>query len=103
MRCKDGEEERLLKFSDYLNAHVDRLEDRVGRVGNERLLLMAALTITGELWEAREKLERLEAGLGKEAEPESAPPAARETLLDDGGEPGIAVDAAEDALRRDSL
>ena len=62
LRCKDGEEERLLEFSDYVSAHLDQLQERVGQVGHDRLLVMAALTITGELWDAREKLEQLKSG-----------------------------------------
>lgn len=75
LRCKDGEEERLLEFSDYVSAHLDQLEERVGRVGHDRLLVMAALTITGELFDAREKLKQLKSPLATGTRP---PPAAHQ-------------------------
>ncbi|GBF27971.1 hypothetical protein MnTg02_03033 [bacterium MnTg02] len=83
LRCKDGEEERLLEFSDYVSAHLDQLEERVGRVGHDRLLVMAALTITGELFDAREKLEQLKSGHATS----TVPPAAHQPATHIGVDP----------------
>lgn len=97
LRCRDGEEKRLLEFSDYLSAHVDRLEDRVGQVGNDRLLLMAALTIAGELFDVREKLDRLE------AEAANASHGAQQTPIKTDSELEPYSEGADPPQRRESI
>jgi cell division protein ZapA len=57
LRCGEGEEERLLELANHVSARVDGLAAEFGQVGDDRLLLMAALLITDELWDAREQLE----------------------------------------------
>lgn len=54
--CGDGEEARLKELSDYVAAKVDGLSAAVGQVGNDRLLVMAALIIADELFETRERI-----------------------------------------------
>jgi cell division protein ZapA len=54
LRCEDGEEERLLALGTHVRGHVDRLSREFGQIGDERLLLMAAVLIADELFEARE-------------------------------------------------
>ncbi len=51
--CGDGEEARLQELAAYVKGHVDKLTSQYGHVGPERLLLMAALLITDELWDTR--------------------------------------------------
>ncbi|MEO0398152.1 MAG: cell division protein ZapA [Pseudomonadota bacterium] len=53
--CEDGQEERLLVLSHYLDAHVSELVDSLGQIGEARLLLLAGLTVCDELFELREK------------------------------------------------
>lgn len=53
--CGDGEEARLQELSSYLAAKVDAIRTEVGQVGEDRLLVMAALLIADELFEARER------------------------------------------------
>jgi cell division protein ZapA len=61
--CGDGEEERLKDLAAYVKGRVDALTREHGYAGDERLLLMAALLITDELWDARAALgETLKAG-----------------------------------------
>lgn len=50
--CGDGEEPRLKELADYVKSRMDALTREHGNVGEERLLLMAALTIADELWDA---------------------------------------------------
>jgi cell division protein ZapA len=50
--CGDGEESRLQELADYVKSRMEALSSEHGNVGEERLLLMAALTITDELWDA---------------------------------------------------
>jgi len=51
--CGDGEEARLQELAAYVKARIERLAQEFGRVGDERLMLMAALLISDELMDAR--------------------------------------------------
>ena len=51
--CGDGEEARLQELAAYVRSRVEDLTREFGNMGEQRLLLMAALYITDELWEAR--------------------------------------------------
>ena len=53
LRCGDGEEARLLELSGHLRTKIDRLAAEFGQVGDDRLMVMAALLITDELFDAR--------------------------------------------------
>lgn len=53
MRCGEGEEQRLEDLTAHVQKHVDTLVRDFGQIGDDRLLLMAALKITDELWDAR--------------------------------------------------
>jgi cell division protein ZapA len=55
LRCGDGEEPRLLALAAHLRAKVDGLVGEFGQIGEERLLLMAALLVADELFEARDR------------------------------------------------
>ncbi len=55
LKCADGEEERLHDLVDHIRSKVDDLSDKFGQIGNERLLLMAAILICDELFDARER------------------------------------------------
>ena len=50
--CGDGEEARIRALGAYVAAKVEELSAQTGGVGDERLIVMAALTIADELWEA---------------------------------------------------
>ena len=51
--CGEGEEARLQELAAYIKNHIDALAREYGNVGDERLLLTAALLITDELLDAR--------------------------------------------------
>ncbi len=55
--CDDGEEEHLRDLAVHVDERVRELLGSVGQVGDSRLLLMAALLITDDLIDARNKLE----------------------------------------------
>jgi len=55
--CEAGEEERLRDLARYVDHHVSELAQKVGQVGDARLLLMASLMIADELAEAVSRLE----------------------------------------------
>ncbi len=54
--CGEGEEARLNELADYVRARIEALTQQYGHVGAERLMLMAALLITDELFDARAAL-----------------------------------------------
>jgi cell division protein ZapA len=56
--CEDGQEARIRRLAQYVDAKVNAFVASVGQVGEARLLLLAALTIADELSDANEALER---------------------------------------------
>jgi cell division protein ZapA len=60
MACEDGEEAHLLRLAEDLDQRIGRLRGRFGEIGDTRLTVMAALTLSDELAETRDKLQRLE-------------------------------------------
>ena len=56
LRCGDGEERRLLQLADHLKRRIDGLAAEFGQVGDDRLLVMAALLVTDELLDALDRL-----------------------------------------------
>ena len=59
--CEDGQEDRLLDLAKIVDRKVVELVDQVGQVGQNRLLVMAALVIADELAEYRD-LEQVSVG-----------------------------------------
>lgn len=60
LRCGDGEEQRLLELSAHVRDTVERLAADFGQVGDDRLMIMAALLVTDELFEARARMAELQ-------------------------------------------
>lgn len=58
--CEDGQQAYLRELAGHLDSHVRDLAEKVGQIGDVRLLLMAALIVTDEMREARGKVEELE-------------------------------------------
>jgi len=61
LRCGEGEEERLIALATHVSQRIEGLAAEFGQVGDERLLLMAALLIADELWDTRDQLALLQA------------------------------------------
>ena len=55
--CDDGEEEHLRDLAKHVDAKVRELLETVGQVGDSRLLIMAALLITDDYFDAVHRLE----------------------------------------------
>ncbi len=49
LACQDGGEERLLSLASYVEEKAQMLMERMGAVGDTRLLLMTAIMIADEL------------------------------------------------------
>lgn len=57
--CGEADVERLEAVANYLKAKLDILMREHGQAGDERLVLMAALTIADELFDARADIDEL--------------------------------------------
>jgi cell division protein ZapA len=51
--CGDGEVARLAELAVFVKGRVEEIGRQFGNAGDERILLMAALLIADELWDAR--------------------------------------------------
>jgi len=60
MACEEGQEVRLLKLAESLQARVESLRGKFGEIGDARLTVMAALTVCDELLDANHKIRALE-------------------------------------------
>lgn len=65
LACDAGEEEHLKQLAVYVDAKVKELLTSVGQVGDQRLLLMAALLMADEQHEAGTRLEDIEREIGE--------------------------------------
>ena len=59
LECGDGEEAHLIELAEYLSSHVETMKFKFGQVGDDRLILMAALMVADELTEARRQLDEI--------------------------------------------
>ena len=77
--CGEGEEARLGELAAFLKGRVEELNRQFGNAGEERLLLMAALLMADELWDARAALaEKQGAAASQEPAREPAKERAKE-------------------------
>ena len=60
MACEDGEEDHLTRLAEEFNQRVEQLRGNFGEIGDSRLLVMAAITVSDEVAEARKRIARLE-------------------------------------------
>ena len=58
LTCPDGQEPRLRRLTQYVDAKVGEFAKSLGQVGEARLILLAALMIADELADANEALQQ---------------------------------------------
>ena len=63
MACEDGQEAHLERLATDLDRRVDQLRSTFGEIGDNRLLVMSALTLSDELAELTQRLHRVQAEL----------------------------------------
>jgi cell division protein ZapA len=61
MACEDGQEAHLERLATDLDRRVNQLRGTFGEIGDNRLLVMAALTLSDELAEMTQRLHRVQA------------------------------------------
>ncbi len=55
----------MIALAEYLGSHVDTMKRKFGQVGDDRLILMASLLVTDELWELRRQMQELKSSLAE--------------------------------------
>lgn len=58
--CDDGQEQRLQQLAAHFDKHVSALAGDIGQIGDARLMLLSALTVCDELFEANVRIKSLE-------------------------------------------
>jgi cell division protein ZapA len=61
MACAKGEEAHLQGLARQVDERIERLRRDFGEIGDQRLVIMAAITVADELAEARHQITALEA------------------------------------------
>lgn len=67
LNCGDDEEPRLRELADCVSVKLEELVEKFGQVGHDRLMLMAALLIADELFDARDALSSAGSAKAKKA------------------------------------
>jgi cell division protein ZapA len=60
MACEEGQEARLLQLAADLDSRVNGLRGKFGEIGDARLTVMAALTVSDELIDANQQINALQ-------------------------------------------
>jgi cell division protein ZapA len=60
MACEEGQEARLLQLAESFEARIGSLRGKFGEIGDARLTVMAALTLSDELLDASQRIRSLE-------------------------------------------
>ena len=68
MACEDGQESHILALAQHVDSKMAGLRTGFGEIGDQRLVVMAAITIADELAEARGRIESLEQQIAALAE-----------------------------------
>lgn len=63
MACDEGQEEHLMRLAKDIDSRIGQLRTAFGEIGDQRLTVMAAVTIADELYEARARIRALESDL----------------------------------------
>ena len=61
MACDDGEEAHLTSLAERLDRSIEQLRDRFGEIGDQRLTVMAAITLADQHAEAERAIQDLRA------------------------------------------
>jgi cell division protein ZapA len=63
--CDEGEEDHLGELAKLVDGKIAGMRQQFGEMGDQRLTVMAAVTIADELFESRRRVSELEAELGE--------------------------------------
>jgi cell division protein ZapA len=65
LACDEGEEDRLGDLAELVDAKITALKERFGAIGDQRLSIMAAITLADQWAEAGERIRALEAEVAR--------------------------------------
>ncbi len=74
LACYEGEEVRLGDLAQLVDAKISALRQRFGEIGDQRLIIMAAITLADEWTEANTRVRELEAELARLKAPSTPAP-----------------------------
>ena len=57
--CKDGEEERIKSLAKLINNQVQKLSEKIGQLGEARMILLASLVLLDKSDEAEKEAEKI--------------------------------------------
>ena len=57
--CKDGEEERIKSLSTLINNQVQKLSEKIGQLGEARMILLASLVLLDKSDEVEKEAEKI--------------------------------------------
>ena len=60
MGCEDGQEDHVMSLAQEIDDRIEQLRSAHGEIGDQRLTVMAALTVADELAESAQRIRRLE-------------------------------------------
>ena len=60
MGCEDGQEDHVTRLAEEIDTRIEQLRGAHGEIGDQRLTVMAALTVADELTETERRIRRLE-------------------------------------------
>ena len=63
MACDEGQEEHLIRLAHDIDGRISQLRGAFGEIGDQRLVVMTAITIADELAEARSRIRALESDI----------------------------------------
>jgi len=63
MACDEGQEDHLVRLAHDIDSRISQLRGAFGEIGDQRLVVMAAITIADELAEARGRIRALESDI----------------------------------------
>jgi cell division protein ZapA len=72
LACNEGEEPHLETLAREIDGKIDEIRGSFGEIGDQRLVVMAALTIADQLSEARRTIAKLEARAAESADADGA-------------------------------
>ena len=72
--CDEGEEARLGDLAQLVDAKISGMRQRFGEIGDQRLTIMAALTLADEWADANNRVRELEAELARLKTPSASTP-----------------------------
>ena len=57
--CKNGEEERIRSLSSLINNQVQKLSEKIGQLGEARMILLASLVLLDKSDEVEKEAEKI--------------------------------------------